>query len=125
MAVAAAHYAAEGFVVEDTSSRRPFDLLCRRGDQEVRVEVKGTRSDGAEVFVTTAEVLNARGDRWRTDLFVLSRVVVTRSDVAEPSASGGAPNIIAGWVPQEQDLIPTQYRYLVPVMTEDEGPPKT
>jgi hypothetical protein len=113
MTVASAHYVAHGFAVEDTSSSRPFDLLCRHAEQEVRVEVKGTRSDGDEVLVTSAEVLNARGERWRTDLFIVRNIRLVQEHGVEPVALGGDLRIIEGWAPHEDDLMPTQYRYFV------------
>lgn len=114
MALATDYYASRGFTVQDASAIRPFDLLFRRGEEEVRVEVKGTRSGGEEVFVTAGEVLNTRGEEWRTDLFVLRWIKVALNESGEPVAAGGERRIIEGWSPEETDLIPTQYRYLLP-----------
>ena len=76
--LARAWYESEGFVVEDTSGTCPYDLRCTKGDAEVRVEVKGTRGDGSTVEVTIGEVVNARGNGWRTDLFIVSRIEIVR-----------------------------------------------
>ena len=110
---ASAHYAALGFDVENTAATHPFDLRCTRDGIEVRVEVKGTRGDGFEVEVTSGEVENARGDGWRTDLFVLRQIEVTRQEGA-PVASGGSACIVPGWRPAPDELTPIRYRCVVP-----------
>jgi len=114
MNLASDYYEAQGFMVEDASRTRPFDLHCHRGSEEVRVEVKGTRSEGTEILVTAAEIVNARGDRWRTDLFIVGLIEVTRATDGTLLGRGGAPRVIEGWRPEDSDLIPTQFRYLVP-----------
>ena len=46
MSAAKKHFRRQGYKIEDVSSRRPYDLLCRKGAKELRVEVKGTTTDG-------------------------------------------------------------------------------
>jgi Domain of unknown function (DUF3883) len=89
---AIAHYAALYPKVENTSARRPYDLCCRRGKEEVRVEVKGSQGDGAKVFLTAGEVQNARSSGVRTDLFVwgTSRSFTTASNLAASAARWSA-----------------------------------
>jgi hypothetical protein len=112
MTLADTHYRAHGFAVEDTSAAKPYDLRCTRDGAEVRVEVKGTRNDGSEVEVTVGEVENARGTGWRTDLFVVSTIAVSREDGAI-EAYGGSSCIIQGWRPAVEDLSATRFRYTV------------
>jgi hypothetical protein len=107
------HYREQGFDVEDTAATEPYDLRCAREGLEVRVEVKGTRGDGAEIEVTRGEVLNARGDDWRTDLFVVSRIEVERT-AEGPVARGGMDRPIEGWRPTDGDLTPIRFRCVVP-----------
>src|SRR5262249_44640259 len=105
---AIAYYKKEGFAVTNTSAHAPYDLKCVRRGTEVRVEVKGTSGDGSEVEVTAGEVENARGDAWRTDLFIVRK---SRTEAGRrPPASGGVPRRIKGWCPSRKDLIPTNYR---------------
>ncbi|MBZ4376613.1 protein NO VEIN domain-containing protein [Corallococcus sp. AS-1-6] len=113
MRIAQKHYEALGYEVENTASTQPFDLRCRRDAEEVRVEVKGTRSDGGAVELTAAEVKNARGSGWRTDLFIVAKIRVESSATA-PAAHGGQFRKIEAWTPNDEDLLPTHFRYTPP-----------
>jgi hypothetical protein len=114
MALATAHYESLGSDVEVTASRRPYDLACtREGSEEIRVEVKGTRGDGDSVELTIGEVENARGTGWRTDLFIVSGIRVTRTDDG-PVASGGTHRVFEQWCPADEELSPTRFRCRVP-----------
>lgn len=113
MHVAQEHYKSLGYEVENTASTQPFDLRCRKGAEEVRVEVKGTRSDGSAVELTAAEVNNARGTGWRTDLFILAKIRVEPLDTGLV-AHGGEWWKIKAWIPNDEDLSPTRYRYTPP-----------
>jgi hypothetical protein len=109
MDLAAKHYEDQGFTVENTATRFPYDLRCKRGDLEVRVEVKGTRGDGSSIELTVGELNNARGSPWRTDLFLVRSIEVQAG--TPPAAVGGTVEIMEGWNPQEEDLAPTTYRW--------------
>ena len=113
MALAEAHYRALRFDVQNTAATKPYDLRCLRDGLEVRVEAKGTRREGTTVEITIGEVENARGTSWRTDLFVVSGIDVTRADGAVV-ATGGTIRIIEGWRPAEQHLAAIRFRYTVP-----------
>jgi hypothetical protein len=52
MNLAVGHYTSLWQEVIDVSATQPFDLLCRTGDRELRVEVKGTTSFGTSVLLT-------------------------------------------------------------------------
>jgi Domain of unknown function (DUF3883) len=112
MALAEEHYRALGFDVQNTATTKPYDFRCTLDGLEVRVEVKGTRGDGAAIEVTIGEVENARGADWRTDLFVVSGILVTRT-LDAPVASGGTVRIVAGWRPAPEDLECIRFRCLV------------
>ncbi|WP_438026352.1 EVE domain-containing protein [Sorangium sp. So ce233] len=116
MKLAEGHYRALGFNVENTATTRPFDFRCTRDELEVRVEVKGTRTAGEAIEVTSAEVENARGTGWRTDLFIVHWIVVTPIG-GEPVASGGTVRIVEGWKPADEHLTPTRFQYAVPPLT--------
>jgi hypothetical protein len=108
------HYANLGFEHTDTASRHPYDLLCTKsGVEEVRVEVKGTRGTGTEIELTAGEVENARGSGWRTDLFLVSGIVVERRDGTITTA-GGSIKVVEGWRPAGENVTPTRFRYVVP-----------
>jgi hypothetical protein len=114
MDLAKEHYAKLGFEHTDTASTHPYDLLCTKsGVEEVRVEVKGTRGTGTEIELTAGEVENTRGSDWRTDLFIVSGIVVDRRDGTITTA-GGSIKVVEGWRPAGEDLTPTRFRYVVP-----------
>lgn len=108
MAVATRHYESQGYEVEDTSAKHPYDLVCAKGDDERRVEVKGTTLSAATIQLTANEVKNA--SEFVTDLFVVSNIVCAgHGDRAE--ATGGEARLYEEWEPKEKRLKPTAYVY--------------
>lgn len=71
MHLAKEHYQPLFDYFENTSKTEPFDYRCKNGNEEVRVEVKGSTAKAVRVSVTVAEVKNARGSEWRTESFVV------------------------------------------------------
>ena len=59
MYVAQQHFADTGYEVTDVSAQRPYDLLCKKADEELHVEVKGTTTDGDIIVLTNNEVKHA------------------------------------------------------------------
>ena len=109
------HYEKDDFVVKDVSANSPYDLHCiRPGVKARKVEVKGTRGHGRTVFLTANEVQSARDVSEPTDLVVVSGIVLAEKN-GEPVASGGELKVYRRWVPLEEDLKATEYRYSVPV----------
>lgn len=107
VAIATAHYQQLGWHV--TELGKPYDLKCRRQDDELHVEVKGTTGAAAAVELTINEVDHARGADI-TDLFVVSEIVVND----DYSTSGGTTHLFDDWSPAEEDLKPTRFRYDLP-----------
>jgi hypothetical protein len=114
---ATAHYSAAGYAVEDTSADRPYDLCCRKNEEEARVEVKGSQGEGVEVFLTAGEVKHARHSGVRTDLFVWGHVEVLDEETGPRGVGGQLVAHLRDWKPADVDLVPTQYRYHVPRLT--------
>lgn len=112
MGIATAHYKSRGYSVEDTSSFKPYDLVCTSKTDLRRVEVKGTISDGATVEVTAGEVNAARYDGVATDLFIVSLIEVSASG-EHVTCSGGVTRLLANWNPNDLNLEPTSYRLTV------------
>jgi len=110
---ARAHYEAAGYAVQDTSANRPYDLVCTRGDELRRVEIKGTSTAGEKVILTSGEVSAAREVGTVTDLYVVRNVRVS-STGAGRQLSGGDTHLIANWVPADDDLETKQYIYRLP-----------
>ena len=79
----------------------------------LRVEVKGTIGQGKQVYVTANEVKEARLSGVLTNLFIVYEIELDRSG-DKVSAVGGKIIEIVGWNPLDEDLIPTEYRYILP-----------
>ncbi|MFZ2493497.1 MAG: EVE domain-containing protein [Thermoanaerobaculia bacterium] len=113
MALAYEHYVKQGFEAERTAETKPYDYRCVKNGLEVRVEVKGTTSNGERVTLTANEVVNAELSAWRTDLFLVTRIVV-RPGKEGPEALGGNAIVIEAWSPAREHLRVTTYEYTVP-----------
>ena len=115
MAVARKHYEDKGYVVDDVSSKEPYDLKASKGDEEVHVEVKGTRRHGSSVFVTKNEVAHARelAPPRRSALFVVSRIQIDASHGPLVGA-GGQWVCVDPWRPSDTDLEGLLFSYRVP-----------
>jgi hypothetical protein len=116
---AATEFYTASWNVEDVHGNHSYDLVCRRGDEVVHVEVKGTTTDGAEVILTPNEVKHAREYR-HTVLFVLSEIKVERAEDGTVAARGGVPHRYDPWNLDEGTLTPVGFRYQVPAL-EAEG----
>ena len=103
----------EGYEWVDTSAHAPYDLMATRLDEEIFVEVKGTRSGGETVFLTKNEVAHARDHKDRSMLFVLHHIHLEGPDAAL-DVSGGIQTVIYPWSPDEADLKALNYEYRVP-----------
>jgi hypothetical protein len=92
---------------------KPFDLLCTKEGIELHVEVKGTTGSGRKVTLTRNEVKDAQDPAWRSDLFVVHNIVLSRI-LDQWVADGGITLRLEGWVPKEEDLEVTVFEYTVP-----------
>jgi len=87
----------EGFTCKDTSATQSFDILARRNEQTLKIEVKGTTSDLCEsVLMTRNEVELHRREKGRTGLLIVSRIQLDRSGPV-PSAHGGVVEAMLNW----------------------------
>ncbi|MDQ2631116.1 MAG: DUF3883 domain-containing protein [Actinomycetota bacterium] len=111
MSEATAYYEREGWDVTDVSRRRSYDLLCRRGEEVLHVEVKGTTSSGAKVLLTRNEVEHARGTFPEIALFVVSGIGVSGDP---PRASGGSSRVISPWDVEQGSLVELAFEYELP-----------
>jgi len=101
---AVSHYSGIWREVRDVSATEPFDLLCRDGGRELRVEVKGATSIGSSVLLTRNEVRHARENAGRVALFVVSEIA---SDSG--SCSGGTVSIFEPWNINQDELEPIAF----------------
>jgi len=114
MDLATRHYRERDWGTKDVSGREPYDLHCRRGADVLRVEVKGTTSDGAQVFLTRNEVEHAREHRTRVALCIVANIRLQVAASGELEATGGDVRIIEPWNVDEGQLAPLSYSYFVP-----------
>lgn len=112
VAMAVAHFQADGWSVRDVGTIASFDLICTKAGRVVHVEVKGTKGLGDQVSLYPQEVEHARGCADEVALFVVKNVEVRRSGEAV-EASGGVAGLAMPWRISEA-LQPSEYRCPVP-----------
>jgi hypothetical protein len=124
MRVASAHFAGQGWSITDVSSNSSYDLLCRRGNEERRVEVKGTTGGAATVFLTRNEVVAAQSAPSVAVLAIVHHIPLE----SETVASGGELKLFEPWSLRSEDLIPLMYRYTPlgrdSISGKSSGPPR-
>lgn len=99
-----------GYDVENVSSWSPYDLRCNQDRDVLYVEVKGTKTRGDEVLLTTNEVEFARRHKRQMVLFVVHSIQVT-GDRQQPETSGGVIREVRPWDVDIGTLTPTGYSY--------------
>jgi hypothetical protein len=112
VAKARAYYERRSYSV--TERGKPFDLLCEKAGEIVHVEVKGSRYDLNEIIVTTNEVTDARDSSWRSDLFLVSKIVLAPDGMDGFTPSQGLCRLAQDWNPEDRHLTPMQYRCKTP-----------
>ena len=105
MRLAYEHYSAHWPEVFDVSATEPFDLHCRNGNVELRVEVKGTASTGDTILLTRNEVRHAQQHADCVALFVVSHIKVDSAGVAR----GGLVSRFEPWHIDASQLDPIAY----------------
>lgn len=106
MSAAARHFRRSRYDVEDVSARRSYDLLCKRKNEELHIEVKGTTTSGSAIVLTRNEVRHAGDPKNTCVLFVLHSIRLLRG-----RAVGGTPLIVDPWSPLATRLTPMSYTY--------------
>jgi hypothetical protein len=107
------YYEGRGFRMQDTSKTNPFDFIATRNVETRRIEAKGCTGGLGEVIVTAGEVLAAREVGVFTDLFVMSKIKLSETEPGKFRGYGGKVTVVRNWVPLDEDLTPTQFRYAV------------
>jgi hypothetical protein len=101
-------------MITDVSRTRCFDLLCQRGTSELRVEVKGTTSEGSRILLTRNEVTHARRVFPRMALYILADVELTAIDEAIYRADAGTEIVRNPWDIRAGQLQPLAFEYTMP-----------
>ena len=110
---AATEFYGQDWEVEDVHGNQGCDLVCRRGGEVKHVEVKGTIAGGTEVILTPSEVRHAR-EHPDAALFILSNIIVERSQDGTVTAAGGEKHLCGPCPVDDGTLVPLGFRYLVP-----------
>lgn len=108
--VATKHFEGEGWSVEDVGAKESYDLLLTRHGKQLRVEVKGTTSDGAQVVLTRSEVVRQQEFAPENALIVVHSITLHR-DTKPATASGGILYRISPWNIDADDLTVVSYIY--------------
>ncbi|MGG5889815.1 MrcB family domain-containing protein [Falsiroseomonas sp. HC035] len=110
MAIAKQHLNGAGWSVQDVSASRSYDFLCRKGKDEIIVEVKGTTTLGAQVVLTKNEVAVQRKLYPLNALIVVHSIILDRTATA-PSPHGGTLAMLLPWKIEDQQLSPLAFTY--------------
>jgi hypothetical protein len=102
--------------VRDVSSSKPYDFECRRGEETLAVEVKGTTSAGEQIVLTRNEVAAHQSLHPNTALIVVHSISLQRDP--RPKAEGGVLRMLTPWKADDQDLRALAYQYRIPPDTE-------
>ena len=110
MEVSAESLTRQGYAVSDVSMRSPFDLLAKRHDGDIKVEVKGTTCPSPDaIFMTKNEVALHRLEKGTTALFVVTDIKLKR-DGDDIEATGGSLTERMGWDIDAWELIPLAFQ---------------
>jgi hypothetical protein len=114
MEVTRKHLAELGFKIKDTSANNPFDYLAERGDEIIKVEVKGTTSGLVDsIMMTSNEVELHKNEAGTTALAIVSEIEFDqRGDSAK--CTGGSLEYIYPWDIEEWSLEPKAYLVIKP-----------
>lgn len=99
---------------------KPYDLRCTKGNEELHVEVKGSRSLMSAIIVTRNEVADARDERWRSDLFLVDGIELGDLVDGIYVPAGGRCRRKENWSPNQEDLTEIQFRYTLPPIPDAE-----
>jgi hypothetical protein len=108
--LATSHLVALGYSVIDVGATHSYDLHATRGDEELKVEVKGTTSTGSEVLLTRNEVLLHQEAHPHNALAVVHSIYLGR-DTDSPTATGGELVFEQPWQLDSARLVPMAFRY--------------
>lgn len=112
--LAIAAYEADGYQVEYTGSTKPYDLAVKKGDEERRVEVKGSSGVATTVELTIGEVNNCR-KHTMTDLFVADGIRWLREPDGSVRADGGDVRWWKDWTAEDDSLEAIRFRHTLPL----------
>lgn len=99
-----------GFDVKDVGATKSYDLHATRAGQTVKIEVKGTTSNGSEVILTRNEVDLHKSEYPNTALAIVRHIELERT-IDDVRASAGELILQWPWQPADSLLTPIAFRY--------------
>jgi hypothetical protein len=108
--VTRAHFEKLGFTTRDVGSTESYDVHASADGQEVKIEVKGTTSDGSDVVLTAKEVDLHIADHPRNALAIVRHIRLLRHE-QNPEAVDGERILEMPWQIDPTRLQPIAYRY--------------
>lgn len=105
------HLESLGYEVEDVGLRESYDLHATKSGSVVRVEVKGTTSNGSEIVLTRNEVELHKTHHPANALAIVRNISLDRNDGAPPTANDGELILEMPWNVDDNRLAPIAYRY--------------
>jgi hypothetical protein len=99
-----------GYATEDVGKHESYDLHATKGQEVVKVEVKGTTTNGAQVVLTRNEVKLHRAEHPNNALAVVCNITLDRSS-DQPVATDGELILVMPWEINEGGLVPIAYDY--------------
>jgi Domain of unknown function (DUF3883) len=99
-----------GYATEDVGKTRSYDVHATKGDEVVKVEVKGTTTNGAGVVLTRNEVNLHRTEHPNNALAVV-RDIALRHSGEKPFATGGELVLVMPWEIDDAALSAIAYEY--------------
>lgn len=107
---ARAHFDALGYTTKDVGATESYDVHATKGQHVVKVEVKGTTSDGSDIVLTANEVV-LHTDSFPDNALVIVRHINLQRDEDRPTTTGGEPIVEFPWKLDPDNLEPIAYRY--------------
>lgn len=96
--------------VRDTSASNPYDFEAEKGEERVKIEIKGTTSDLCDaILMTRNEVKLHRKEKGRTALFIVYGIKISGFGDSR-IASGGTLDVLWAWDIDSCVVEPTAYR---------------
>jgi hypothetical protein len=100
-----------GYAVKDVGKSMSYDLHATKAGSVVKVEVKGTTSNGSEIVLTRNEVELHKSDHPANALAIVRSIKLDRHKDAPPTTSGGELILKMPWAVDDDRLAPIAYRY--------------
>ena len=108
--VTRAHFDGLNYETEDVGSTESYDIKATKDGQTIKIEVKGTTSDGSDVVLTLNEV-ELHETEHPSNAFAIVRHITLDRNGHQPTATGGELVLEMPWKLDPDRLRPIAYRY--------------